>query len=143
MKKSGKEVKEKEGAKQQHFTTTLERKKNHSKTHRWHFLIKLLDFYRGDCQTLSISIFFLKELFLTQYSCLLSSRYILTISSYIPSDCYAIFLNYYDDFVLYSLEQLPGYKKAFIFCYFIKHIVHSVSFHIIMGSILYLTCFIM
>ena len=46
MKKSGKEVKEKEGAKQQHFTTTLERKKNHSKTHRWHFLIKLLDFYR-------------------------------------------------------------------------------------------------
>lgn len=50
------------------------------------------------------SIFFLKELFLTQYNCLLSSRYILTISSYIPSDCYATFLNYYDDFLLYSLE---------------------------------------
>lgn len=56
MKKSGKEVKEKEATKQQHFTTTLERKKNHSKTRWWHFLIKLLDFYRGDCQTLSRNI---------------------------------------------------------------------------------------
>lgn len=30
--------------------------KNHSKTHWCHFLIKLLDFYRGDCRTLSRNI---------------------------------------------------------------------------------------
>lgn len=57
MKKSGKEIKEKEGTKLQCFTTTLERKKkNHSQTHWWHFLIKLLNFYREDCQTPSRNI---------------------------------------------------------------------------------------